>query len=1336
MAKMKGQADLISWLSRPHLDDLGRLKLSIKVWNSIDYPNLSKHEILVRYFCSKLPDLCHLGENLSPDTEDFVNLWETIREFIELEHPIGAVTSETKSQLIEALVENLVKLDIKVLSVLKATTENTSFGSFFSSNVLVYGKLMRRYLISWRLILEGKCPTKESQKGITDDLLNNLKTFAQFQANNLAFRKIYLEHIHQPLTELVIFLMRSQIDCKRFLFGVIREIFFSDDSVKWYKTHFETSDKVLDVPENYLMFKDDCLHVSLMNIEGFLFTFHGNNGLCTIFVDYLFRDVFVPGKMEFTDLVLGINHTLMLLKTYNIKLSSGHGDFYQKIREILLKIVEEFAENNTGDCLILVLRTMQLNPLIFIDHLPFLILKFLFLPKNDEIMQIFSEFFAFCLETFHKLSRFDKSLSKLLEAIHSAVITMEFPKKLKRKLKKPEPSTKRQKINENGAFLEILTEKDCVKHKKIGKSESEAWSEISFAWSEEISRRFSRIILSLMPNASLIVWKSLIYSVLNALDCAKDRQFDENSLFYLEFTCKMLCAYFQGSRLLEKPDNILKKIDERRILMNDLLNKFLEILDAQEGNLRPLKSFLELYSGILDFDMALVVYRPDFVHENHSGNLGKVDYLKVNTWIDNQNKMIDDTDIRDLFCSLQLKRLKLRTIENKHQEKALENLPGILQDVTIFRRMAVNLKDYFWITKSLSRKGKITLAQMIVEKLDTLYYPKILDIFEDEEFLIVFLLVTFQVISQKINAKKSPFCKINFSELMSGDTFDDIPKEILTQVKPVNLKGKLSHDQEDLKDALDKLKNVPIGFLCKEEKNKCIFFLLLLQHTLIDFVDLEKSLLDILVNLTELGNEISIFGYISVGKVIEMFPNVEKQRKLYDILFAAAIKWQSEDNIKSFTELVTILEIGDSPLNRHLSMIAVENFSKYRKFHKFEKETINLRSKLSLLALKSFKNVENIDGYLSAFVATLRIFFTGKENLSKTHEDLGKISLKFINHSIRKSQLGDLLKIVVDNRELLGISHEILMLTVMDFWQQMRQTKEITSKNSEIANIILTLSKPEEFANVLRILKDEIKTENALHTCQILQSFGLCNMNEEQAKIFSTFYKDIIGIISDVCSTFSKGESMELILDILKSHTIYVKNTKIPLPNSFFHNILTFLVEINLKQLKLNIKDFSRLHLQMTEFCHAVNQHRSSCLRFTMPQFVYIFKDLIHGICGYRSDRSKNEKLDQEEIDILTQLAHKLELMIAFMASKNKKSKRVAPFMLIFVINEMIYNQNSTSVYPSIKTHINNICYSLIAMCDANYGQFILRSCSESSRNVYKTLLSDYTKYYKFQGKI
>lgn len=1186
--------------------------------------------MIIRYFYSNLPDICHLGENLSPDTEGFVNLWETIREFIELKHPIGVVTSDTKAQLIEALVENAVNLDIKVLSVLKAAAENTSFISFFSSNVLVYGKLMRRCLISWRLILEAKCLTKESQKGITDDLLANLKTFAQYQANSLAFRKIYLLDIHQPLTELIIFLMKSKIDCKRFLFGIIQKIFFSDDSIKWYETFFDTSDKARDVLEDYLMFKEDCLHVSLMNIEGFLFTFHGHNGLCANFVNYLFRDIFVPEKMEFTDLVLGINHTMVLLKNYNIKLSFGHVDFSQKIREFLLKIVDEFAESNTGDCLILVLRTMQLNPLIFIDDLPFLILKFLFLPKNDEILQTFSNFFAFCLETFHKLSRFDKSLTKLLEAIHSALIAMDFPKKLKRKLKKSDPSTKRQKINEYGAFLEILTKKDSENHNKIGKSECETWSEISFAWSEEISRRFSRIILSLIPNVSLIVWKSLIYNVLIALDSAKDRQFDENSLFFLEFTCKMLCSYLQGSRLLEKPDNILKKIDDRRILMKDLFKKFLEILDAQKTNLRPLESFLELYSVILDFDMALVIYRPDFVHEYDLDNLEKVDYLEENTWIDIENKMIENTELRDLFFSIQLKRLKSKTIEKKHPERAIENLTGI------FRRIPVGLKNYFWITKSLSKKDKITLAQLIVERLDVLNDPTILDIFEDEEFLKIFLLVIFQEISQKVNSKKSPFCKINFPKLMSGGTFDDIPKEILSQVKPLNLKGKC-HDQ-DLKGILDKLKNVPIGFLCKEEKNKCLFFLLLLLHTLLDFVDLEKSLLDILGNLTELGNEINIFGYISVGKVIEMFPNVEKQRKLYDILIAATIKWQNECNIKSFTELVTILEISDIPMSRDLTMIAVENFSKHRKFHKFEKETVNLRSKISLLALKSFENVQNFDRFLPALVATLKIFFTDKENLLKIHEELGKISLKFINHSkdIRESQLVDLLKIVVDNRELLGISHESLVSIVMDFW--------IRSINSEMANVVLTFCKPKEFTDLLRILKDEAKLENALHTCRMLQSLALCNMNEEQAKIFSTFYEDILGITSEVCLTLTIGESLELILDILRSHTIYVKNTKIPLLNSFFHNILTFLVEINLKRLKLNIKDFSRLHLQMTEFCHAVNQHRSLCLRFTMPQFVSIFKDLIYGICGYRSERSKNEKLDQEEIDILTHLAHKLEL--------------------------------------------------------------------------------------------
>lgn len=53
-----------------------------------------------------------------------------------------------------------------------------------------------------------------------------------------------------------------------------------------------------------------------------------------------------------------------------------------------------------------------------------------------------------------------------------------------------------------------------------------------------------------------------------------------------------------------------------------------------------------------------------------------------------------------------------------------------------------------------------------------------------------------------------------------------------------------------------------------------------------------------------------------------------------------------------------------------------------------------------------------------------------------------------------------------------------------------------------------------------------------------------------------------------------------------------------------------------------------------------------------------------------------------------------------------------------------------------VKLAINNVCYKLIAICDVKYSQFILRGCSEASRDVYKTLVKEYEQYYKFQGKV
>ena len=53
-----------------------------------------------------------------------------------------------------------------------------------------------------------------------------------------------------------------------------------------------------------------------------------------------------------------------------------------------------------------------------------------------------------------------------------------------------------------------------------------------------------------------------------------------------------------------------------------------------------------------------------------------------------------------------------------------------------------------------------------------------------------------------------------------------------------------------------------------------------------------------------------------------------------------------------------------------------------------------------------------------------------------------------------------------------------------------------------------------------------------------------------------------------------------------------------------------------------------------------------------------------------------------------------------------------------------------------IKTHIEYICYDLIAVCDHRVEGFILRSCNEASKNIYENLHREYEKYFKFKGKV
>lgn len=64
------------------------------------------------------------------------------------------------------------------------------------------------------------------------------------------------------------------------------------------------------------------------------------------------------------------------------------------------------------------------------------------------------------------------------------------------------------------------------------------------------------------------------------------------------------------------------------------------------------------------------------------------------------------------------------------------------------------------------------------------------------------------------------------------------------------------------------------------------------------------------------------------------------------------------------------------------------------------------------------------------------------------------------------------------------------------------------------------------------------------------------------------------------------------------------------------------------------------------------------------------------------------------------------------------------------------FHLNFHIICQQIKTHIEYICYDLIAVCDHRVEGFILRNCNEASKNIYENLHREYEKYFKFKGKV
>lgn len=151
-------------------------------------------------------------------------------------------------------------------------------------------------------------------------------------------------------------------------------------------------------------------------------------------------------------------------------------------------------------------------------------------------------------------------------------------------------------------------------------------------------------------------------------------------------------------------------------------------------------------------------------------------------------------------------------------------------------------------------------------------------------------------------------------------------------------------------------------------------------------------------------------------------------------------------------------------------------------------------------------------------------------------------------------------------------------------------------------------------------------------------------------QIFNEYFKEIIFNIllrlkhDNNSNTY---QDYKKLLPILDCEQKFCENNRIPISIDHIDIILSFLMNINLKKFIINDKNneklFNSLHTNITNVCLTLIKFRHTLLSYRIPQFIYIYKDLLQSLCWYKSDRSKNIQLNDDELDNLEELALKLE---------------------------------------------------------------------------------------------
>lgn len=888
-------SELRKWLNRPDLSFVENLNFAIKVWNSIEFVLLTKQEIIVDEFCNNLPKLRKEIKNADNPSEHCDLTWTKINEFLSFRYSAGAVSVAIKEKLIKTLTKEAEhsvkhdKLSILILNALTITLHNTSMQNYYKSNVNEFAKFLGKNIgyLTELLKQNAESITEGQQKQYKehiDQILTALRTFIKQTPLLDEFKSSFATEIIQVLCELVISAKNLNITTSVDFLTILQELYFDGSQTNLLKQYFDssTSEQIQNQKyAEYMQIFEVPMHVFLTVIEAVILSYRNDVEMQQSFFQYLFGDgcgKFCVADNGATTKLNSITHFLWLLKKYempiNFEIDSVKAFVY--LGKHIEQLVNLYHTTFVYEVLNLLCAALKLDPLILEHSVCSIAVKFMIIAKvGENVWSKYEEFMSLTIEMYRKLSRAEKFISQLIKNLYETLSKIKLSKKLKRTfdssfVEGATPSKKLKKSNEEGVEVEIVSTESTEDHyiklleknilsecdgfntkiQRISKNRSTTlWNDISFALSPAISIAYTRFISGLISKPSLVVWKTLIFTIKDYVQELKDNEgkHTENSIFLIEVTSALLSQYFMGTRLAEQSDKIWDSIETNCKLTRNVLTEFGHAILTQEHNSRTMNAFLKLCYSASNFDLVCWYYCPDSMQMEGNDDTTKFDglkraqklhsYLTEKEWTTIEQRI---TNFGKRECKANMNRIYLQRLKanqlfnpNKvHEDIGKHMLSITFSDAEQILDILSDQSLCTWFIDNLNAKQKQTVCEMLLQLTNEKEVLDRLQHINNREFMEILIYSAYKRLTEILGKSKvsSYLAGVDF-EIVFGTSSEsvDVCQQLNAIIDKLFVKEQwkiskkqsetIQNSQEDISSLLHLLEGLPIGFCAKNLKN-------------------------------------------------------------------------------------------------------------------------------------------------------------------------------------------------------------------------------------------------------------------------------------------------------------------------------------------------------------------------------------------------------------------------------------------------------------------------------------------------------------------------------------